>query len=256
MDRNCDSGAGTPSARLHVQARVRLRCALLSLFAAILLILPARSQSTVMTGSEIPSGDRSFYLDQPIDHPEALSGIWETPDGNGGAFGIHLQLMTTVPADADPPLWTPQSWQPLEVDVFQRKGSEIASGDENSFADSVRGGSVRLSGGRLALHFPSSATGLMSIDLDLLHQSDDCWHGRFHRGNVDSVVTLCRPTPGPSIASNALVGTWSTNRGCIHTFQTGPGTFTGWSDTLQIPVRWFLGVTIQDHTGSFRATAT
>lgn len=213
------------------------RCALLGVFAVGFLMPTARSQSSVSTSPQTSPDDRSFYLNQPVEHPEALSGVWETSDVHGGAVGIHLELMTMVPDDVDPPVWSPQSWQHLSVGLFQREGSEIAFGDENYFDDSIRGGSVTLNNGRIQLHSVSTRKDMLSFDLDLFHQPDGCWHGRFHRGSFDSVVTLCRPTPGPRIAPSPLIGTWSKDHGggCIHIFETGTGTFTGWSDALEIP---------------------
>jgi hypothetical protein len=61
-----------------------------------------------------------------FDRPEALSGVWEAPDGQGGAVGIHLNPTTIVSDDVDPPAWTPQSWQNLNFGVFQRRGSALA----------------------------------------------------------------------------------------------------------------------------------
>jgi hypothetical protein len=149
------------------------------LLAFAFLVPQVRPQSSITTPPEIPPGDRSFYVNQPVDRPEALSGVWQTPDGHGGAVGIHLELMTTVSGDADPPIRTPQSWQHLNLGIFQRKGSEIAFGDENYFSDSARGGSVLLGNSRIQLHFVSTWIDTPSVDLDLLHQPNGCWHGRF-----------------------------------------------------------------------------
>jgi hypothetical protein len=88
-------------------------------------------QSGIPMPGEIPPARRSFYAGRPVDHPESLSGVWEASHGQGGAVGIHLHLMTTVPLHGNSPIWTPQSWAHLEVSVSQRKGSEFASGDEN-----------------------------------------------------------------------------------------------------------------------------
>jgi hypothetical protein len=85
-------------------------------------------QDSVTTpGEEIP-GTRSSYFGHLVDRPEALSSVWEAPDGQGGAVGIHLNLMTIVSDDVDPAARTPQSWQNLNFGVFQRRGSEIAFG--------------------------------------------------------------------------------------------------------------------------------
>jgi hypothetical protein len=51
-----------------------------------------------------------------------------------------------------------QSWARLEVGVFQGKGSEFASEDENDFSDSPDGTPVTLEDGRLRVHFVSKQT--------------------------------------------------------------------------------------------------
>jgi hypothetical protein len=224
---------------------MRLRRAIFAVLGAILLAPGIHPQDSVTTpGEEIP-GTRSFYFGQLVDRPEALSGVWEAPDGQGGAVGIHLNLMTIVSDDVDPPAWTPQSWQNLNFGVFQRRGSEIAFGEEGYFADDPRGGPVALENGHLQLHFISAMGDISSVDLDLVHQAGDCWHGRFHRGSFDAVVTLCRPTPGPEVKQSPFVGTWSLGpvprSDCVHIAQTGATTFTGWSDALEIPGHTIYG---------------
>ena len=231
----------------------------LALITSCLLAWNAYSQSSVTTPPERPLSDRSFYFDKPVSHPEALSGVWEAPDGKDGAVGIHLQLTTAVSGDADPPVWTPQSWKHLDVGVFQRRGPELEFGEENYFSDDLRGGSVKLEDGRLQLHFISSIRDTPSVDLDLVRQPSGCWRGRFHRGAFDSAVTLCRPTPGPDVPPSPLVGTWSQSSSlgsaCIHIAQTGPATFTGWSDLLDIPGRTVFGRDLQGHGSSSKITA-
>jgi hypothetical protein len=218
---------------------MHLRRAIFAVLGAILLVPGIYPQDSVTTqGEEIP-GSRSLYFGHPIDRPEALSGVWEASDGQGGAVGIHLNLMTTASDDVDPPAWTPQSWQHLNFRVFQRNGSEIVFGEEGYFADDPRGGSVTFQAGHLQLHFVSAWKDTPSVDLELVHQPDnDCWQGRFHRGSFDAVVTLCRPTPGPEVKQSPLVGTWSLGpvprSGCVHIAQTGATTFTGWSDALEL----------------------
>ena len=222
------------------------RRVLLALFAVALIAPGVRSQSSVTTGDETPPGDRSLYLGQPVDHPEDLSGVWEAPDQHGGAVGIHLNLMTKVSDDGDPPVWVPQSWQHLNLGVFQRNGSEIVFGEEGYFGDHPRGGLATLQAGHLQLHFVSAWKDTPSVDLELVHQPDnDCWQGRFHRGSFDSIVNLCRPTPGPQAQVSPLVGTWSEGSelgsACLHIAQTGIMTFTGWSDSLEIPGQTIYG---------------
>ncbi|HEY2467231.1 MAG TPA: hypothetical protein VGI45_05210 [Terracidiphilus sp.] len=205
----------------------------------------ASAQPGAAPGAEIPPGDRSFYLDKPVENPESLSGLWEASDNSGGAVGIHLLLGTIVSGDADPPRWTPQSWQQLELGVFHRAGPEMVFGEENYFADDLRGGSVTLENDHLQLHFNATLKTDPSVDLDLTRESDGCWRGRLHRGNFDSVVALCRPSGGPAQSQSPLAGTWtSTDDQCIHIFQTKDGAFTGWSDSLEVPGHTSFGPNI------------
>ncbi|MGA2218115.1 MAG: hypothetical protein ABSG51_08515 [Terracidiphilus sp.] len=209
-----------------------------------------RSQSSVTTGNEEPPGDRSFYLGRPVKHPEDLSGVWETSDGQGGAIGIHLNLLARVSDDADPPAWAPQ-WQNLNFAVFERKGPEIVFGDENYFGDNERGGRVTLENGHLQLHFVSTVDRDPSVDVDLAYQQDACWHGRFHRGSFDATVSLCRPTPGAEVRQSPIVGTWSQQSGlgssCIHIAQARATTFTGWTDSLEMPGHTIYTLNDREH---------
>jgi hypothetical protein len=154
---------------------MHLRRAILAVLGAILLAPGIHPQDSATIPAQETPGTRSFYFGHPVDRPEALSGVWEAPDGQGGAVGIHLNLMTTVSDDVDPHGWTPLSWQHLNFGAFQRRGSEIASGDEGFFADDPRGGSVTLENGHLQLHYISTGENTPSVDLDLVHQSGDCW---------------------------------------------------------------------------------
>lgn len=181
------------------------------------------------------SADKSFYLGKLVEHPEALSGIWETSDGHGGAVGIHLVLDTTVPGTATSLHGVPQAWQDLLVSIFDRRGSEIQVGEENSFSDSKRGGGVRLENGRLTLHFVAIVPNTPSVDLDLVKRPGGGWAGRLHRGWFDAKVVLRRPGV---VKPNPVVGTWLGGSAflpvCMHVTEITPGEFTGWSDSLQV----------------------
>jgi hypothetical protein len=181
---------------------------------------------------EVQSDDQSPYDGKPVQSPDSLAGLWETQDGHKGTIGIHLSLITTVPATATSLAGTMQSWHNLVVSVYERKGPTIALYDQNSFSDSPRGGSVTFDHGRLRLH----ASAPPSIDLDLL-QSGHRWIGRFHRGAFDRQVTLRRPSFGKN--ASPLIGTWQTSppfplSTCAHVVQTGPDHFTGWFDSLGV----------------------
>jgi hypothetical protein len=204
--------------------------------ACALLISGARPQSTSDNSSPPQQNssaqqheDRSFSRGMPVTHPEDLSGIWEAPDGRGGAIGIHLLLDTTVPVEAITLAGAKQSWLGLALGVYRRSGGGFHLGDENSFSDSPRGGSLRYEDGNLTLHFPG-------IDLDLHRIPGDKWSGRFHREDVDSVVTLARPTMQATSKATWFLGTWRSAIGsqttCIHIAQSPPGAFLGWSDVL------------------------
>jgi hypothetical protein len=186
---------------------------------------PARAQA-----SSLPDENRSFYAGTPVTHPEELSGIWEAPDGHGGAIGIHLLLSTTAPADVITLVGAKQLWSGLTVGIYQRSGPVLQVGEGNYFGDSPRGGGVRYASDRLTLRAPG-------FDLDLRHNSRNEWTGRFHRKGFDSEVTLTRPGKRKSRKDAWLEGSWLEGRSgpsqtCLHIVETAPGQFIGWSDTL------------------------
>jgi hypothetical protein len=174
--------------------------------------------------------DQSFYLGKPVPHPEELSGVWETPDGHGGAIGLHLMLFTTAPVDATTLVGAEQAWQHFVVGVYHRVGPALQSGEESTFSDSSRGGGVRYQDGQLTLHSGS-------VDLDLRRVDENNWSGRVHCREFDSQVKLSRPETQAKSKHTWLVGTWreesilpGTN--CLHVVETSPGLFAGWSDYL------------------------
>lgn len=213
--------------------------ALASISACMLLAAEARSQSVPQTTPDNSSAqqhdspaqerqDRSFYLGIPVTHPEDLSGLWEAPDGHGGAIGIHLLLDTTAPVDATTLTGVRQAWLGLQLGLYRRSQADLQLGDESLFSDSPRGGSVHYDNGRLTLHTPG-------YDIDLHRSAEDGWSGRFHRGDIDSVVTLARPTLETS-KSTWFLGTWKSITGsqitCLHIAEASPTAFLAWSDAL------------------------
>lgn len=213
-----------------------LRRGILGLFLMSFLSSCALGQAMAGSRYESPVGSRSLYFNRTVHDPEALSGVWETPDGKGGAVGIELKLTTAMPNGTGRETWTPQHWRSLVVGVFERSGPEIRVGDVNFFMDTARGG-VRFEQNGLKIHVQAREKWEPSFDIDLVLQKDECWHGRFHRGAFDRVVTLCRPRPGPGVVLSPFVGTWfdpsAPGATCIHIAQTGRATFVGWSDWLQ-----------------------
>jgi hypothetical protein len=229
---------------------------LASISAWMLLACEARSQSVPQAtpnNSSAPQHsasaqehqDRSFYLGTPVTHPEDLSGVWEAPDGHGGAIGIHLLLDTTAPVDATTLAGARQAWLGLQVGLYRRSGAELQLGDENFFSDSTRGGGVRYEGDRLALHARGYDLDLHRIAQDREDKDkDDQWSGRFHREDIDTVVTLRRPMLEAALKDTAkakakgtwFLGTWKSMSGpqvtCLHIAEAIPAAFLAWSDNL------------------------
>jgi hypothetical protein len=144
----------------------------------LVTFLPYAVQAQQDPGSlPVSQEDRSLYSGQQVIHPESLSGIWETSNGHEGAIGIHLELDTTIPSDGDKQNWTPQSWQDLQVGVYERKGAEIQLGEGGYFSDSPRGVSVTFDRGRLQLHFVSQWADTPSVDLDLVPKGGNLVRG-------------------------------------------------------------------------------
>lgn len=176
----------------------------------------------------VPQQDRSFNLGAPVPHPEDLSGIWEAPDGHGGAVGLHLTLDTTTPVETRSLSGVPQKWLGLAVGLYHRTGSALQPPQENSFSDSIRGGSVHYQDGRLTLQAPG-------YDLDLHRVPGDRWSGRFHLHDFDQNVTLSRPSDAGA-PQPWFVGVWKTGSvpeiTCLHIVQSSPGQILAWSDRL------------------------
>ena len=186
--------------------------------------------------------NRSFYDGQTISSPEALSGLWEAPDGDGGAVGIHLILIATG-SYAKGLAPTPElRWKHLEVAVYERKGQEFRFGDQSFFGDSPREGGATLADGHLRLHFTPPLPRVpidqippelrnKPVDLDLVRDGDT-WVGRLHRGDFDSAITLRRP--GAEVAQpDAVTGTWLDESdvfsSCVH-ITGAPYELFGWAD--------------------------
>ncbi|MFL6428956.1 MAG: hypothetical protein ACJ71S_11980 [Acidobacteriaceae bacterium] len=219
------------------------RSAIFRVFAAasVCVLSGARARSQSAPSPLPQQQDRSFYIGTPVTHPEDLSGVWEAPDGHGGAIGIHLILDTTAPVDATTLLGTEQKWLGLDVGLYHRTGSQLQLGEENLFSDSLRGGSVRYEDGRLTLHFRGDdakdhSKDNSGDDLDLHRIAGDRWSGRFHRGNFDAPVTLARPMLQATSNSEWFLGTWRSGDGpniqCLHIAKQTAAGYTGWSDTL------------------------
>jgi hypothetical protein len=210
---------------------MRRQLATIAAFVTSLLSCVVHAQVT----PPLASGDGSPYFGRPVTHPEGLSGLWEISNGHGGAVGIHLILTTSVSWDVPTLSGAQQSWQRLDVGVYERKGATIQLGEQNYFSDSSRGGTVSFDEGHLELHFISRFPDDESIDVDLVQQAGDRWTGRLHRRSFDSRVTLSRPSAGiPS--KDLIIGTWAGRPGvphsCVHIGSQVGEEFVGWMDSF------------------------
>lgn len=192
----------------------------------ILAVILLCSGQLACTQSSI-AGDQSPYLGQVITSPESLSGLWQAPDGHGGLVGLHLQLITDIPGTTTSVASTQQTWEHLEVGVFQTKSPTLQFEDQNYFSDSPRGSNARLENDDLSLHFISRSATTPSVDLDLTRVGDT-WKGRFHRGDFDAQVELRRPA--------VSVDTWIADspmaRACVHVPNSTAPEFNGWPDNV------------------------
>jgi hypothetical protein len=204
----------------------------------ILLACGNRQQSKALTIQKAPEEDpsfyASFYIGRRVSDPEALSGIWEARDGRGGAVGIDLQLITYLPRDARSFEATNETWQTLQVGVYERALAATKLGEENYFTDSRQGGDVRYENGHLTLHSGP-------FDLDLVRLPGQRWSGRLHRNDFDAQVLLTRSCDCAN-KNVGFVGTWRRDSGagtfaCLHIAQPARGEFTAWEDSHQVPGR-------------------
>lgn len=200
------------------------RAALSYRIIAVVLLCVA---TQVVSAQSSPADDQSPYHDLLVTSPESLSGLWETPDGHGGRVGLHLQLITNVPGTTTSLTNVQQSWEHLEVGVFQTKSPSLQLEDQNYFSDSPRGNNARFENDHLSLHFPSAFPRTPSVDLELT-RVNDTWKGRFHRGDFDAQVELRRP--------ESNIDTWIADspiaRSCVHVPNSTAPEFNGWSDNV------------------------
>ena len=143
----------------------------------------------------------------PIHAPDPLNGIWEAPDGNGGAVGLNLWTTSSSEwhgeesAEEGPLKPLPGPGHPvLEFGVYHRANAQVRCMEENFFDTAWRGRQDpevvdTYAGGHLVVHAPKRTNPEFAIDLDLwLDPWSHTWTGRFHRGSFDRQVTL-QPAP-------------------------------------------------------------
>jgi hypothetical protein len=175
-----------------------------------------------------------------VEHPERLSGVWETVVGPGEAVGIHLQLITKIVAEPTSLAHLAQSQEHLSFGVYRRSGKGLNFGDQNFFMCGPDEG-VSWDGRRLVLHWEPRLITDPAIDLDLsFDEHEQTWSGLFHRGDFSGYVDLRRPAAEPAGEVSPLVGTWADGQPgisrCLHVTQQQDGTLVGWTDSLQARV--------------------
>jgi hypothetical protein len=124
-------------------------------------------------------------------------GIWEAPDGSGGAIGLNLWEEPASLGHGGPPLAKDEKDYPvLQIGVYRRVKAKVRCGEENFFDAGWRGptfgSTTSFQHQTLAIHYPGSK-GDWTIDVQVTFVAqEDVWKGRFHRGPFDENVTLIR----------------------------------------------------------------
>jgi hypothetical protein len=188
-----------------------------------------------VTWAQQPVVAKGTIRGQQIDHPERMSGSWETSDG-GSVYGLHIQLTSLVVGAPVTLAGARRTWSDAILEVYLRTGSARKLGDGNGFsADSP---DVRWDLGHLLVNYAGSS-GTPAVNLNLIFDpSRNIWTGRFHCGTFDREVVLRRPHPSRGIAKSPFVGTWRRDgpmNNCIHIVQNENGSLAGWSDDLSMP---------------------
>lgn len=175
---------------------------------------------------------------QELFHPEELAGRWEASDGQGGQIGMNILISTTVPGSATDLIGVPQTLENFQIGLYHRSDSDVEPLGFNFFTTSVGGGAT-WDGRHLRIELLRKAE-LPEVHVDLAwNNTNRVWTGSFERATFrNHAIMLKRPTGPPA---NLFVGTWFERNGmmnnCLHIAQAQDGTFTGWSDDIQIPGR-------------------
>ena len=173
----------------------------------------------VLTGTLCAQATKEQRTASHVRAPDPMNGIWEAPDGNGGAVGLNLWTESSTDwhgeqrAEEGPfkPLAGP-SHPVLLFGVYHRAGARVRCMEENFFDTGWQGRQDanvvnRYTAGHLQVHAPGKHNADFAIDLDLWFDPfARTWTGRFHRGNFDQQVTL-RPAPArPSHDAGLCMG--------------------------------------------------
>ena len=175
---------------------------------------------------------------QQVTQPEEVAGRWESPDGEGGEIGMNILVSTTVPSSATNLIGIPQQLESFEIGLYQRSHSDVELLGFRFFTTSPNGGAT-WDGRHLQIDLRRDAE-LPEVHVALTWNSAArSWTGSFQRGTYkNSAITLEHPL-GPD--KSRLRGTWVEDGGstaeCLHIAEAQDGSYTGWSDNIQIPGR-------------------
>ncbi len=203
-----------------------------------------------------PASSEDSLRGHEIDHPENLSGEWET-SFNGAVYGLQIQLTTRIDGAPVTLLGARQTFHDALFEVYQRTGPTRKTGEGNSFSDDTP--AVHWTQKRLIINRDGTTEG-PAIHLDLafdpVHSS---WSGRFRLASFDRKVTLVRPCCAEKSATSPLVGTWARDvpmNNCIHIAQGREGSLVSWSDDLLTPGAYKYANGIQPPTETFEHYGT
>lgn len=172
-----------------------------------------------------------------VERPEEISGVWETENGSS-VIGIAIGLTTAVKGSPATLRGVEQLFNYAQIAVFERGGAEWVFGDANWFSTDAEG--THWSKDHLEMRGmvnPAKREPEIAVDLRF-DPVTESWSGRFHRGEVDRIVTLRRPHRPSNQPQSPFVGTWKRNddmNNCVHITQEQDGSLVAWSDDLIAP---------------------
>jgi hypothetical protein len=196
--------------------------------AAVALLLAGRSTNLVAQGT--PESAR------PTEMPEAMTGLWEAPDGRGNLAVMEITLSTLFENVAGPN-GQPVYEEIMGIGLFERDGQGYRL---NYFASDDQSHGVHWNGHHLTANFNARADQpKLRIDLTW-DETSTSWSGWFEHDGSREQMVLRRPTAAVSPTS-PFAGTWVNRNGfgvmvyCMHIAQASDGTLTGWSDSMPKP---------------------
>ena len=166
----------------------------------------------------------SPIADRPIADPEAISGLWEAPDGHGGVIHLELRVDAFAPPHAKALNGIEQRLLDADVFLYRRSQAEIVRDDQNLFESPAPGGVALFEHGRLTVRVPS-------YGLEVYEVQGEQWSGTMQ----GAPILFRRPQVAGGRTSWA-VGTWREKAKpgytCLHVAQDQTGNYLGWSDML------------------------